>query len=371
MYLLKTPFIISLWSYGILALILRLTEGFWLESEIIFAQHSIKWILISVFWLILGVIWKRKDENTQTLKKILLIIEIYLFLLIFIQSGSNFSQGEFLIFYLSGVWITYEALYPRTEKRKRIFLMSCYGIINLFLLSIALFMPWRNGFSQQDFVNQQDYSLYIISNTPPQKNFYTISLKTPSSFETFQLLSWIQQKTLDKNSDFSLLFSSLTYNPEEKLLIQDPNWNLLEIFPQSEISFSTYNTTLTYKKQWWKVEWHPQKRLFPPKLKIFQNNYQALKRNFAVSQLPVPFQSNSKLQQISWTYTERLWKIFPFRYGNSLKNYKTFLPYLNLSWSEKKYFKTHTLQIIHSTTKIWEEKTNGWKKYQEYFKKLF
>lgn len=50
-------------------------------------------------------------------------------------------------------------------------------------------MPWRNGFSQQDFVNQQDYSLYIISNTPPQKNFYTISLKTPSSFETFQLLS--------------------------------------------------------------------------------------------------------------------------------------------------------------------------------------
>ena len=67
--------------------------------------------------------------------------------------------------------------------------MSCYGIINLFLLSIALFMPWRNGFSQQDFVNQQDYSLYIISNTPPQKNFYTISLKTPSSFETFQLLS--------------------------------------------------------------------------------------------------------------------------------------------------------------------------------------
>ncbi len=371
MYLLQNPFIISLLSGGGIALILWLTQGFWLDSEMIFAQQSIKWILISVFWLILGVIWKSKDKNTQILKKILLIVEIYLFLLIFIQSGSNFSQGEFMIFYLSGVWITYEALYPRTEKRKRIFLMSCYGSINLFLLSIALFMQWRSPFDEQEFFNQQKYSLYLISNDTPYKNYYTINLKSSSASESLQLLSWMQQKTLDKNSDFSLLFSSLNYNPDQKILIQDPSWNLLEIFPQSEISFSTHTPLLIYEKQWGKIEWYAQEKNFPPKFGKFQQNYQESKKTFALTQLPPRFRSNPKLQQISWIYTNRLWKIFPFRYGYSLENFQTFLPYLSFSWVSKNYNKTNTLEVLRSTSKIWEEKTNGWKQYREYFKKLF
>lgn len=371
MFFLKTPFIISLLSSGIITLFLGLTQRFWLESKIIFTQHYIKWILILIFWVILGFIWKSKNKNTQILKKIFLIVEIYLFLLIFIQSESNFSQGEFLIFYLSGMWIYYETFYPRTEKRKKIFLMSCYGIINLFFLSIALFIQWKKPFDEQKFLNQQNYSLYLISNETPYKNYYTINLKNSLASESLQLLSWIQQKTLDKNSEFTLLFSSLKNNLEQKVLIKDPSWNLLEIFPQSEISFSTYDTTLIYKKQWWKIKWYPQESIFPKKFKNFQKNYKKLKKNFALSQLPVRFRSNTKLQKISRIYTERLWKIFPFWYKNALENFQTFLPYLSFSWVSKNYNQTNILKILRSTTKIWEEKINKWNKYREYFKKLF
>ena len=63
-----------------------------------FLNYSIIFILFSLIWFILPILWNKQDK-----KNILLNIEGYLILLMLIKPELNFSQSEFIIFYLSCV----------------------------------------------------------------------------------------------------------------------------------------------------------------------------------------------------------------------------------------------------------------------------
>lgn len=371
MHYFKNSFFISLGSAIWIAFVLWITQGFWLDNELIFAEHSLKWILISVFWLFLWAIWSTKETNTQWLKKILIVIEIYLFLLIFIQSGSNFSQGEFLLLYLSGVGICYEALYPRWEKWKKWVLVTIYSLVIFFIISIATLVHWRNPLDEQEFTKQQNYYLYLLVEDIPPHRSYSISLDENSSIKHFQLNTWIQKHLLDKDSTFSLLFSSYLSTWNQRLLIQDPSWNLLALFPQSKLTFSTFGNHLTYTTQWGKTERYDKDEVFSGSFSSFQKNYQELKEHFVHSKFPSWFISNPKLQVLSWHFTQGLWKVFPFRYGNEAKNSITFLPYLHFSELIKNYPRSSQGILDVTRNEVWQEKISWRSSYYKFLKELF
>ena len=103
-------FLISILSEGIIALLFRKTQWFGYGSEILLENHIIEWVLIAIIRPVIGLIRNSKEKNTKYLKIWLIIVEIFLFLLIFIQDWSNLNKREFLILYITILLIIKEYL---------------------------------------------------------------------------------------------------------------------------------------------------------------------------------------------------------------------------------------------------------------------
>lgn len=113
------------------------------------------WILFGIFWLLGGALWETTDQNTKFFKKLLIIAEVYLFLLIFVQPGINLSWLEFLVLYGAGYGIVHEVMTFRAQKWQTVFFSSCYAVIVALMVSIAALMWWRQPFDEEQFIAQQ------------------------------------------------------------------------------------------------------------------------------------------------------------------------------------------------------------------------
>lgn len=364
-------FVISLWSWIWLFFLFLLTDGFWSWKEIIREQYQILWILIWIFWLLGGLLRNMKDKNTKILKNIIIRCEIYFLLLIFIQPSINLSQGEFFILYLASTGLVYEFITVRYQKRKKYFFTVCYGLIFIFLVSIAIFMPWRKSFNKQNFINHQEYLLMTYFDWTLSPQYTKITLYSEKTAKNITLQPFYQSFTLEKNTEYTLWFSAQEEENTNYLILQDPSWNILKIWSQSQVHFSTSWNILYIHQQRGNIEMFPITTFsLLSELSGFQTLYKNNEKNFILNHLPLRFQKNKKIQKWSINYTFFLAKIFPFWYEENEEILQDYLPYLELDTQIKKYWNVEN-SIIRESSKIWRGKISWLKKYQEYLLDFF
>ena len=130
------PFFITIICELLLALFFYSTNGLGYETDVLFWNHIYERVFIAIIWPFIALIRNTKEKNTKYLKIALIIIEIYLFLLIFVQDWSNLNKREFFVLYLCILWLIKETIYKRYKKRQKNFFISIYWIVAIFIVYI-------------------------------------------------------------------------------------------------------------------------------------------------------------------------------------------------------------------------------------------
>ena len=357
------PFLISLLIECIIALIFR--QFRWLEYDNnFFWNHIIEWILIALILPIIWLIWNNKEKNTKYLKIWLIIIEIFLFLLIFVQDWSNLNIREFTVLYITLLLIIKETIYKREKKRQTNFFISIYTIISVIIISTWLLMRYRNPIDMNNIINSKNYYLITIFDENIPKYYTTITLKNDYYTNNISILSWKNTYSLIKNMDYNINFSSKTDNKNNYILIQDQLWNILKIPPQTLINFSTKNQQIKFIDNSRNTEYYSINSNFPEDLEEFKSNYNNEIKNDILKSLPSMLRNNPKLQKISVSYTKTLWKVFPFRYKNNVKILDEYIPYFSLKEKESYWSLNNINSLLKENESIWINKINWWSKYK-------
>ena len=353
-------FFICLLSELLIALIFRQSNWLWFNNEI-FLNHIIERILITIIYPIIWLIWENKEKNTKYLKISLIIIEIYLFLLIFVQDWSNFNNREFLILYITILLIIKETFYKRPQKRQTFFLLSIYFIISSTIIGIWFLMRYREPIDMESIFNSIDYKLTTNFNDKIKDYYTSISLKNDFYSKNISILSWKNNYNIIKNMDYTLTFSSKKNDKNDYIIIQDQLWNILKIYPQSLIKFSTKNKQIQFIDYNRKSEYYSINSEFPEELNDYKLEHNNKIKEYILSFLPSMLRNNPKLQKISVYYTKFIWKIFPFRYKENVKILEEYIPYFSLN-EQKEEYRWESLKkkfsIIKNNWNIWEKNTN-------------
>lgn len=362
-------FFIRLWSLAGFLLVLQMY--FWKEGGIqtFFSEHFLLGSFILLLWIFLNFIRNHKDIYLQKLKTILLVLEIYLLLLVFLETSLPFSQREFLVFYLVSVGLVYEIFHPRYEKWKKISVPLFYSIILCFLGSVALFIPYRQAFDKTTFKAQEPYLLYRFFSKDFSPYHHILLYQWDSSLP---LSLWKDTTLLEKGYDYRLLFSAQERNEESFLLLESPLGEYLQIFPQSQVNFSTKTSSLFLEQKQGKVSYFSPKDSLPESLLQLRKNAIKKEKEAALGLLPVWIKSNPKFQERSFSYTQFVAKIFPFWYQKNAEIAQSFSPYFDfISFSSKKPPFSSTEDTLTNSLNFWRKKSLGIQKYWEYLKDFF
>jgi len=362
---LSKPFYISILLEWLIAIILRQTQWLWYNNEI-FLNHIIERILIAIIWPIIWITRNSKEKNTILLKKWLIIVEIYLFLLIFVQDWINLNKREFFILYLSVLLIIKETIYKREKKRQTTFFIVIYSIISFTIICTWLLMWYRKPIDMNNIINSKNYYLTTIfeDNITNRNNQNNIVLKNEYFEKNISIINWKTNYDIIKNMDYSLEFSSKTNSNSNYIIIQDQLWNILKIPPQTSITFSTKNQQIKYIDNTRNCEYYSIYNTLPEELEEFQLNYKEQLKEDILNTLPSMLRNNSKLQKISTTYTKILWTIFPFRYKENINILNNYVNYFDLN--DKKEYESvkNKYNIFSNNWNIGLDNINWFEKYK-------
>lgn len=365
------PFFITIICELLLALFFYSTNGLGYETDVLFWNHIYERVFIAIIWPFIALIRNTKEKNTKYLKIALIIIEIYLFLLIFVQDWSNLNKREFFVLYLCILWLIKETIYKRYKKRQKNFFISIYWIVAIFIVSIGCLMRYRQPLDIQKIIDNKDYIFITHFNWSINKDYTNITLTDWNITEYINPDNWSTSYPIRKNKEYNFSFSTQSKDKNNYIIIQDPLGNILQIFPQTLIDFSTYENQIQFKDFGKETKYYSSISTFPDELIIYKTNYENIIKNNVLSNLPPMLRSNQKLQKLSYKFTKFLSKLLPFWYNENWKIADNYLPYF--SFPEEKGYKWvfNKYELIKSNWNIWINNTNWWNKYSEYLKKVF
>jgi hypothetical protein len=323
------PFYICIISEILFWIIFRRTWWLWFNLETIFFNNIIERILIAIIRPIIWLIRDSKEKNTKYLKTGLIIIEIYIFLIIFVQNWSNLNKREFLILYLSVLWITKEVIYKRPKKWHNTFYVCLYSIISVIIILTWCLMRYRQPIDMNKIINNQNYKL-ITHLSETSNKYNSITLKNNYFTDYIDTNTWTTTHNIIKNMDYTLEYLSEIIDENNYIIIQDQLWNIIKIPPQSSFNFSTKQNQIQFTDKKRNIEYYDINQDFPNELEQYKNNYNTTIKNGILKNLPNMLRNNPKLQKISINYTKFLWTIFPFRYSNNLKILNEYIPYFTI-----------------------------------------
>lgn len=200
-----------------------------------------QWIILFIFsllWIFLGIIWNTKDHNTKYLKKIIIIIEIYLLGLVLIQPYINFSQGEFAILILAGAGLF--QISNQKNLKNRILSFFIFLLI-LQLLATSFLMVYRNPLPT-DSIKLLDFpSIKIISkeNLNPDKGYFEIIDQHLASKKRYYFSNKGEQTiNLSNEGNYHFIFALQYHSDLFQVFLLHPQGDILQFFPQSEIKIT-------------------------------------------------------------------------------------------------------------------------------------
>lgn len=362
---------LSIWiiSYILIIGALNLSHTQDISFHTLFENHWFILTFFTFFHLLLIFIRYTKDENSKKLKIWLLMIQIYLFLLITLKPFLNFTSIEFLIFYLSCIGCFQSAQIKQLQIKK---IATCFRwIIAILMISISLLMIRRSPLDIPSLKNTIPYQM-IIPSWSQNKNYPDkITLTNNSTSQTYLLDEQNSPIILLKWKLYHLIYQSMNQEPDNWILIMDPEGNLLKIPSQTELNFSTKESILDFKTLYGKtdfipISWNSNIIL----ISDLQTNYQNSLNKQIRTTLPPLYKENNKFLYLSYQYTHILSKIFPFYNKNRIiaQEYNTYLNFKRSTWKSSWFINR---KEIENNWKNWREKTEILKKINTKFFTLF
>ncbi len=342
-------------------------------------------LIVSVSYFYYYSIEYEPDKKYNLIRNVVIYGNVYLFLHIFFRPLLNISHQLFVLLWLIILWIQWTTT---LKSRWRYLLQIVWWIFSFFIMISGMFYFYPEEPDISWFLENKDNKISVlwVWNSVDKRDAY-IKITGLKWSEDFNIQSSFE-RSLSENG--KIAYPSLKKNRDEKVIITTSYWDLIQVFPQSEISleFSWKDLKMIKKLNWkiWFLSWifeSQVKVIWMDKLSqeeqkriqwaqdIYKYELISYLKN-QISESRIDLANNTIMYNIDGKIIKFLSKMFPVTFGKNLHNYNEFMKYFSLlEWDEidlNRYtIKQWTWESISSfwwslkeNINMWKSNTYGW-----------
>ena len=342
-------------------------------------------LIVSVSYFYYYSIEYEPDKKYNLIRNVVICGNVYLFLHIFFRPLLNISHQLFVLLWLIILWIRWSTT---LKSRWRYLLQIIWWIFSFFIMISGMFYFYPEQPDINWFLENKDNKISVlwVWNSVDKRDAY-IKITGLKWSEDFNIQSSFE-RSLSENG--KIAYPSLKKNRDEKVIITTSYWDLIQVFPQSEISleFSWKDLKMIKKLNWkiWFLSWifeSQVKVIWMDKLSpeeqerlqwaqdIYKYELISYLKN-QISESRIDLANNTIMYNIDGKIIKFLSKMFPVTFGKNLHNYNEFMKYFSLlEWDEidlNRYtIKQWTWESISSfwwslkeNINMWKSNTYGW-----------
>ena len=342
-------------------------------------------LIVSVSYFYYYSIEYEPDKKYNLTRNVVICGNVYLFLHIFFRPLLNISHQLFVLLWLIILWIRWSTT---LKSRWRYLLQIVWWIFSFFIMISGMFYFYPEEPDISWFLENKDNKISVlwVWNSVDKRDAY-IKITGLKWSEDFNIQSSFERSLLENGK---IAYPSLSKNRDEKIIITTSYWDLIQIFPQSEISleFSWKDLKMIKKLNWkiWFLSWifeSQVKVIWMDKLSqeeqkriqwaqdIYKYELISYLKN-QISESRIDLANNTIMYDIDGKVIKFLSKMFPVTFGKNLHNYNEFMKYFSLlEWDEidlNRYtIKQWTWESISSfwwslkeNINMWKSNTYGW-----------
>ncbi len=372
--------IIQLLQFILARVLLWLFVVFVMEKSFIdfILKYWLYLLIVSVSYFYYYSIKYETDKKYNLIRNVLIYGNVYLFLHIFFRPLMNISDQLFVLLWLIVLWMRWTTT---LKSRWKYLLQIIWWIFSFFILISGIFYFYPDEPDIKWFLESRNNEIIVLwVSDPVEKRDAYIRITNLRESEEFNIQSDFK-KNLTENVKIS--YPSLNSNREENVIVTTPYWDLVQIFPQSEISleFSWKDLMMIKKLNWkiWFLSW-----IFESKINTIwidslsqeeqswlewtQNMYKQeivsyLKNQISESRIGLA--NNTIMYNIDGIIIKFLSKMFPVTFSKNLHNYNEFQKYFSWvdQWINLERFSMKQL-TWESVSSFWwsvQDNINAWK----------
>ena len=347
-------------------------------------RYRLYLLIVSISYFYYYSIEYEPDKKYKLIRNIIIYGNLYLFLHIFFRPLLNISHQLFVLLWLIILWMWRST----TLKSRWKYLLQIVGwVFSFFILISGMFYFYPEEPDIKWFIESKNNEIRILwaSGNVEKWDAY-IKINNLRENEDFNINSDFS-KALTENVKIS--YPSLNQYRDEKIIITTSYWDLVQIFPQSEISleFSWKNLQTIKKLNWkiWFLSW-----IFESNIKIVwiddlwqeeqtwliwaQDIYKQelvyyLKKQISESRIWLA--NNTIMYNIDGIIIKILSKMFPVTFSKNMENYNEFQKYFSRTNEELDLWRFSMRQLtwesissfwwsIQENIDVWKNNTYGW-----------
>ena len=354
-------------------------------------KYWLYFLIVSISYFYYYSIQYEPDKKYELIRNALIYGNAYLFLHIFFRPQLNISHQLFVLLWLIALWVRWTT---KLKTRWKYLLQIIGWIFSFFILLSGMFYFYPDPPDIKWFLNSRNIELRILwVDEQIEKSDAYIKMGDLKGSNDFVITPNFS-KILSDNVKIS--YPSLNKDRDERLVIIGPQWDLVWIFPQSEVDVQiSWNVLKSVKKINWKVwflSWifdsdveifWSEKYLSPEEqnwLEWAQDTYKYDVVSYLKSQISeskIGLANNTIMYNIDGKIIKYLSKMFPVTFSDNLQNYKEFQKYFEwLEWSEVDLGRFSMQQLtwesinsfwwgLKDNVDAWKDNTYGWFKKPE------
>ena len=347
-------------------------------------KYRLYLLIVNVSYFYYYSIEYEPDKKYKLIRNIIVYGNLYLFLHIFFRPLLNISHQLFILLWLIILWIWRSTTLKSWWK----YLLQTIGwMLSFFILISGMFYFYPEQPDIKWFLKNRNNEITVLwaSDSIEKKDAY-IKISNPRENEDFNINSDFN-KILTEN--VKITYPSLNKNRDEKIIITTVYWDLIQLFPQSEIilEFSWNDLQIIKKLNWtiWFLSW-----IFESDIKIiwintlWQEEQARLKwaqdrykqelvyylRN-QISESKIWLANNTIMYNIDGIVIKLLSKIFPVTFNKNMQNYNEFQKYFSRTDEKLDLWRFSMKQLtwesissllwnFQNNMDIWKSNTYGW-----------
>ena len=313
-------------------------------------KYWLYFLIVSVSYFYYYSIQYEPDNKYRLIRNVLIYGNAYLFLHIFFRPQLNISHHLFILLWLIILWVWRTT---RLKTRWKYLLQIVWWIFSFFILISGIFYFYPEEPDIKWFLESRSNEVKILwVNNQVEKNDAYIKITSQKSINDFIITPWF---TKILSEDVRIAYPSLRANREEKMIVETPQWDLVWIFPQSEVQmefdWKDLKSVLKFNWRIWFLSWVFKSSLeYSGEKEILTNDQQerfigvqswyknelVLYLKNQISESNIGWANNTVMYNIDWKIIKILAKMFPVSFSDNLHNYSEFQKYFSRldEWSD-------------------------------------
>lgn len=347
----KREKIIQLWQFVLGWILVWMFVVFVVKDSFLdfVLRYRVYLLIVSVSYFYYYSIEYEVDKKYDKIRSIIIRWNVYLFAHIFFRPLLNIPHELFILLWLI-VWWIYGT--TKMKSKRKWILQVTWVMISFFILISGRFYLYPDAPDIEWFINARNYqlSVYWVSE-PVEKREAYIQITNDRKSEDFAIVSNLRKSLW---LDIKISYMSVRRSRSEKVLILSPWWDVVWIYPQSEVElqFMSRDKLKVSKLAWrvwfgswifgWNIEYvgdleeddSSSDLLDRVKYEYLMDLTRHLHNQIDSEQ--ISFANTEIMQKADGALLRFLARIFPTTFGQNLSNYNEFQKYFDMVEDDKK-----------------------------------